>query len=135
DDVPAGGTPDTAMDGGQPRDRNCRGSRRLPLIECALRVANRAQIRPFHSPKCTERREGDGVRRFFTTAESGRSASALRWGERKGRWQRVGRGIYGEGSEVPSELDLALAAVIRAGGVASGRLAGVLHGLDSVHLR
>jgi len=75
------------------------------------------------------------VRRFFTTAESGRSASALRWGERKGRWQRVGRGIYGEGSEVPSELDLALAAVIRAGGVASGRLAGVLHGLDSVHLR
>lgn len=72
------------------------------------------------------------MRRLFTGDE--RTEAALRWGESKGRWRRVDRGVWAEGPEEPSQLDQARAAVMATGGVASHHLAGVLHGLDSVTL-
>jgi hypothetical protein len=74
------------------------------------------------------------MRRLYRTEELGVSRSALRWGERSGRWQRVDRGVWADGPEELSELDRARAAVMATGGVASHHLAGVLHGLDSVRL-
>ena len=77
------------------------------------------------------------MRELFTTADAARrgiGSAALRWGERTGRWRRIARGVYGEGPEEPSPLDVALALVVVTGGVASGCLAGVLHGLDGVDL-
>ena len=74
------------------------------------------------------------MRRLYLTEELGLTRSALRWGERTGRWQRVDRGVWIEGSEEPNRLDRARAAVMATGGVASHHLAGVLHGLDSVRL-
>lgn len=78
------------------------------------------------------------MRRLFTTDEAaaaGVTRSKLRWGERTGRWRRVDRQVYGVGPKEPSALDRGRAAVIATGGVASGRLAGVLLGLDGVTLR
>lgn len=78
------------------------------------------------------------MRTLFTTTEArerGVSPDQLRWGVRVGRWRRIERGVYGEGPEDPSPLDRALAAVVATGGVASGHLAAVLHGLDGVGLR
>jgi hypothetical protein len=78
------------------------------------------------------------VRRLFTTAEAaalGITQAELRWGERTGRWRRVWRGVYGEGPENPTPLDEACAVVVATGGTASGHVAGVLLGLDSVRLR
>jgi very-short-patch-repair endonuclease len=74
------------------------------------------------------------MRRLFTPDEAGLTEATLRWGEQKGRWRRVDRGIWAEGSDEPSELDRARAAVMASGGVASHHLAGVLYGLDSVPL-
>jgi hypothetical protein len=77
------------------------------------------------------------VRRLFITDDartSGLTTDALRWGETKGRWRRIMRGVYGEGPEDPSPLDLARARVLSCGGVAGGRLGAVLYGLDSVAL-
>lgn len=74
------------------------------------------------------------MRRLFTSAESGLTPAALRWGEEKGRWRRVDIGVWVEGPDEPSRLDCARAAVVATGGVASHHLAGVLHGLDSVGL-
>ena len=74
------------------------------------------------------------MRRLFTTAESELTRAALRWGEEKGRWRRLGRGIWADGPEDVSELDRARAVVLVTDGVASHHLAGVLHGLDSVRL-
>ena len=54
------------------------------------------------------------MRRLFTTEdayERGLTQSALRWGERAGRWRRVDRGVYAEGPEDPTPLDRARAAV------------------------
>ena len=65
----------------------------------------------------------------------GMTRGAIRTGERDGRWRRLVRGVFGAGDEPPTPLDTARAAVVAAGGVASGRLAGVLHGLDGVVLR
>src|SRR4051794_38163207 len=73
------------------------------------------------------------VRRLFKSDALDREV--LRWGERKGRWRRIARGVYGDGPEDPTPLDLALAVLVRTGGVAGGHLAGVLYGLDSVRLR
>lgn len=78
------------------------------------------------------------MRRLFTTGdalEEGLTEGALQWGEAHGRWRRVRHGVYADGPEDPGPLDEALAAVVVTGGVASGHLAGVLHGLDAVHLR
>ena len=72
------------------------------------------------------------MRRLFRSDEV--TESVLRWGERKGRWRRIDRGVWAEGPEEPGVLDLARAAVMATGGVASHHLAGVLHGLDSVAL-
>ena len=74
------------------------------------------------------------MRRLYLTEELGVTRAALRWGVRNGRWQRIDRGVWAEGSEVVSTLDRARAAVMATGGVASHHLAGVLHGLDSVRL-
>src|SRR3954463_14482157 len=78
------------------------------------------------------------VRRFFTADDArarGLTRDTLRWGERTGRWRRVGRGVYAEGPDDPSPLEEAAAGVVAAGGVACGSLAGVLHRLDAVELR
>ena len=77
------------------------------------------------------------MRELFTTTDAARRGigpAALRWGERVGRWRRVAQGVYGEGPADPSPLDRALALVVVTGGVASGCLAGVLHGLDGIEL-
>jgi len=77
------------------------------------------------------------MRRLFTSADARRAGltpAALRWGRAAGRWVLVRRGVYADGAEDPSELDVACAAVLASGGVARGALAGVLHGLDAVTL-
>lgn len=70
------------------------------------------------------------MRRLFTTASSGRTDDALRWGVRTGRWRRVQRSVYAEGPEPITQLDRERARVLAAGGVARGALAGKLHHLD-----
>ena len=65
----------------------------------------------------------------------GFSRESIRTGIRHGRWRRLVRGVYGIGAEEPTPLDTARAVVLAACGVASGRLAGVLHELDGVELR
>jgi hypothetical protein len=74
------------------------------------------------------------MRRLFTTAGSGRTRSQLAWGERGGRWRRVQRGIYAEGPDPVSPLDLARGRVLASGGPARGGLAGLLHRLDAAEL-
>ena len=76
------------------------------------------------------------MRRLFTTAEAlaVMSRSALRWGERAGRWQRVERSVYACGSEPVSALDRERARVVASRSAARGALAGVLHRLDGVTL-
>ena len=74
------------------------------------------------------------MRRLFTSAESGLTSNALRWGERIGRWVRVQRGVYADGPEPPTSFDRERAQVLAADGTARGALAGVLLGLDSVQL-
>jgi hypothetical protein len=75
---------------------------------------------------------------MFTLAdfgERGLTRSAIRWGERKGRWRKVGDGLYAEGGEAPTAFDVAVGALVATGGVASGAFAGVLLGLDAVAFR
>ena len=74
------------------------------------------------------------MRRLFTSADSGLTSNALRWGERIGRWVRVQRGVYADGPEPPTPLDRERAQVLATGATARGALAGVLLGLDSVEL-
>lgn len=74
------------------------------------------------------------MRRLFTSVESGLTSHALRWGEQTGRWRRVQLGIYADGPEPITPLDRERAQVMACGSPARGGLAGVLLGLDSVHL-
>ncbi len=77
------------------------------------------------------------MRRLFTTEEAraaGLTSDALRWGEATGRWRRLRRGVYGIGPDDPTAFDLELAEVLARRAVASGGVAGVLLGLDSVDL-
>src|SRR5437764_2390361 len=77
------------------------------------------------------------VRRLFTVegaSARGVTLSAQKWGNAHGRWRRVIRRVYGVGPEKPSALEVSVAHVLRADGVASGALAGVLHALDGVEL-
>jgi len=77
------------------------------------------------------------MRRLFTAREAeaaGVTRAALRWGEQSGRWRRLAREVYALGADPPDELDRARARILAAGQVASGGLAGVLHGLDGVVL-
>src|SRR5436853_961064 len=77
------------------------------------------------------------MRRLFTMAEArggGLTNRALCWGETKGKWRRIIRGVYGVGPEHASDLDIARARILLRGAIAAGRLAGVLHQLDGVLL-
>jgi|GEM_PF-2272681 len=77
-------------------------------------------------------------RRPFTTQDAysrGVTHAALKHGLSQGRIQRVLRGIYIEGADPVTPVETALAALVATSGVASGALAGVLHGLDSVRLQ
>lgn len=77
------------------------------------------------------------MRRLFTTDDApalGLTRAALRWGERTGRWRRVGHRIWADGPDDLTDFDRARVAVMASGGIASHHLAGVLHRLDSVHL-
>ena len=69
---------------------------------------------------------------YFTAAESGLTRGQLRWGEAQGRWRKVARSTYRHGPEDPSVFDRALGLVLAEGGVASGHLAGALHGFDGI---
>ena len=72
---------------------------------------------------------------YFTAAESGLTRAALRHGEACGRWRRVDRVVYRFGSDPVTAFDRCLSLVVATEGAASGAVAGVLHGLDSVELR
>lgn len=77
------------------------------------------------------------MRRLLLTSElfaRGITEGELRWGVDAGRWRRVRRGVYVEGPEPPTPLERRAADVLVCGGVASGNLAAVLHGLDGVRL-
>jgi hypothetical protein len=72
------------------------------------------------------------MRRICTMAD-------LRWlgvkrAARERDWRRAAQGVYAEGREPVSALDRARAVVVATGGVASGRLAGVLYVMDGVTL-
>ena len=79
------------------------------------------------------------MRSLFLTRDAldnGVTMSMLKWGVVTGRWRRLGHGVYAEGPEEPTDVDLARARVLTRGGEAArGLLAGVLHGLDSVSFR
>jgi hypothetical protein len=80
---------------------------------------------------------GGRVRRLFTTADAyaaGKTHEALTWDASRGACRRIVRGVYGEGPEPPSRLDRARARVLASRNPASGALAGVLLGFDSVRL-
>jgi very-short-patch-repair endonuclease len=75
------------------------------------------------------------MRRLFTVEDAtarGLTRAALRWGERSGRWRRIDRQVYAEGPCDPGAFDGARARVLAVRGVASGRLAAMIHGLDGV---
>jgi hypothetical protein len=75
------------------------------------------------------------VRQLFTAGElqkMGFSRDAIRSGSRTGRWRRVEHGVYAEGAADPSRFDLARAALLVTGGVASGTMAGAILCLDAV---
>jgi hypothetical protein len=74
------------------------------------------------------------MRQLFTTADSGLTSSALKWGERTGKWRRVLRSVYAVGPEPITDLDLERAHVLVSSSAARGGLAGVLLGLDSAVL-
>lgn len=67
-------------------------------------------------------------------SERGWNREYLRRGQRHGRWRLIVKGVYGDGPEPPSPLDVARATAYAVGGVAASRLAGVLLQLDSVTL-
>jgi very-short-patch-repair endonuclease len=71
---------------------------------------------------------------YFTAADSGMTRAQLRHAESKGTIVRVGRAIYRHGGESVTTLDRCLALVVATDGVASGSVAGTLHGLDAVTL-
>jgi hypothetical protein len=77
------------------------------------------------------------MRRIFTTQMAyaeGLSKEALRWKVATGTVIRISRGVFIDGPDRPSHLEVALASVVVTGGIACGTLAARLHGLDSVEL-
>src|SRR3954447_8489020 len=77
------------------------------------------------------------MRRLLLTKElfaRGMTEGELRWAIGAGRWWRVRHGVYVEGPEPPTPLERRAADVLVGGGIASGHLAAVLHGLDGVRL-
>lgn len=78
------------------------------------------------------------MRRLFSTQEAfsaGLTMAQLKYGEKRRKWRRIRRGIYGEGPAEPSPLDKLLAELKAKHAVASGTVAAVLHGLDGVYLQ
>jgi very-short-patch-repair endonuclease len=78
---------------------------------------------------------GAVVRRLFTISElreRGVERSAMRTAVAQGRLTKVARTIYAAGSDPPTALDRARAAVLATGGTASGTFAGFLLGLEGV---
>jgi hypothetical protein len=69
--------------------------------------------------------------RFFVVEEGGLTRAQLRAGEKQGRWRRIDRCVYRFGGGDPTALDRALGALLATDGVASGRLAALLHELDA----
>lgn len=81
---------------------------------------------------------GRPMRRLFTAREAmeeGMTWHTLQWGETRGRWRRVCRGVYGEGPDTPNSFDREIAAVLLSGGAARGGVAATLHQLDIATLR
>ena len=77
------------------------------------------------------------MRRLFTTDQArsaGVTTAALRWGEERRWWRRIVRGVYGDGPDEPTDLDVARARVVASRVVARAQLAGVLHHLDGITL-
>ena len=75
------------------------------------------------------------MRRYFTTRAAlarGVTESALAWGQRTGRWQRIRQGVWREGADPPDAFDYAIATVLRSNRIARGHLAGLLHRLDAL---
>jgi hypothetical protein len=50
-------------------------------------------------------------------------------------WRRIGQNVYAEGREPTTATDRAISVLVASGGVASGRLAGALLGLDGVEVK
>lgn len=78
------------------------------------------------------------MRRIFTAREAykdGLTQSSLKWAVRSGEIIRISRGVFAEGSEPPTPLDIALSKVVATDGVACGTLAATLHGLDGIYLK
>ena len=69
--------------------------------------------------------------RFFVTEAGGLTRAQLRAGEKQGRWRRIDRCVYRLGGHDPTALERALGALLATDGVASGRLAALLHDLDA----
>ena len=75
------------------------------------------------------------MRRIFTTTEAiadGLTVDALRWGLRAGKWVRGGRGVFLDGPEEPTALELAAASAYVSGGMVSETAAGALLGFDGI---
>ena len=72
---------------------------------------------------------------YFTAAESGMTRAQLRHGEATGRWRKIDRLVYRFGEEPVTLFDRCMSLVVATEGPASGAVAGVLHGFDSVELR
>lgn len=75
------------------------------------------------------------LRKLFTTAQflvDGRTRGDLRWGEHLRLWRHVIWGVWGEGAEDPTPLDVARAHLLRRSTPAWGIVAGQIYGLDGL---
>jgi hypothetical protein len=75
------------------------------------------------------------MRKIFTARDAyahAQTPDKLQWAVRTGMIVRVAKGAYAKGPEVPSAIERELGRLLAVGGVANGRLAGVLFELDSV---
>lgn len=74
-------------------------------------------------------------RRVFTRKQffaRGGTKKELEWGVTKGRWVHVVQGFYAEGPKPPTPLDVALARMLSADGMASSLPAAKLYDLDGI---
>lgn len=68
---------------------------------------------------------------FFIAEESGLTRAQLRVGVKQGRWRRVDRAVFRLGGHEVTPLDRAVGGILATEGIASGRLAALLHELDA----
>lgn len=74
------------------------------------------------------------LRKLFTTKQffaSGRTRGELRAAELRLECRQIIRGVYGEGPDDPTPLDIARAELLRRGVPAGGVIAGRVYGLDA----